>query len=388
MKVRTGHFHFEPGEFAERKAATIDAMTRAGHSALLIFRQESMYWLTGYDTFGYVHFQAMVLCEDGRIFLLTRSADRLQARFTSNLDDIRIWKDGQDATPEAELRGMLDGFGLAGCRIGVEWDAFGLTAAKGRRLADALEGFAPLAEASLLISELRAVKSFAEIVHVQSAAVLSDAALEAAVAATAPGAFEGDILAELQGAIYHGGGDDPANEQIIGSGPGALMCRYYSGRRNLDRDDLLTLEFCAASSHYHAALMRTLVIGRADPRVVEMHAACHEALLAAEAALRPGEPLSAVFNAQARVLDRLGFGAQRLHACGYSMGATFAPSWMDWPMIYAGQSYATRPGNVFFIHMILFDEAAGLAMSLARSSLVGETGAEPLSRALLDLIRR
>ena len=25
--------------------------------ALLIFRQESMYWLTGYDTFGYVFFK-------------------------------------------------------------------------------------------------------------------------------------------------------------------------------------------------------------------------------------------------------------------------------------------------------------------------------------------
>ena len=56
---------------------------RRGLAALLLFRQESMYWLTGYDTFGYVHFQAMVLTADGRTVLLTRSADRLQARFTS-----------------------------------------------------------------------------------------------------------------------------------------------------------------------------------------------------------------------------------------------------------------------------------------------------------------
>ncbi|WP_424934212.1 hypothetical protein [Amaricoccus macauensis] len=39
--------------------------------ALLIFRQESMYWLTGNDTFGYVHLQAMMFTDDGRIVLLT-----------------------------------------------------------------------------------------------------------------------------------------------------------------------------------------------------------------------------------------------------------------------------------------------------------------------------
>ena len=32
--------------------------------ALLMFRQESMYWLTGYDTFGYVFFQTLVLLDD------------------------------------------------------------------------------------------------------------------------------------------------------------------------------------------------------------------------------------------------------------------------------------------------------------------------------------
>ena len=363
-------------------------MARRGLSALLIFRQESMYWLTGYDTFGYVHFQALVLTDDGRLALLTRSADRLQARFTSIIPEVRVWVDAEDAQPERDLRDLLAELGVGGGTMGVEWEAYGLTAAKGRRVAEALEDFTRLTDASLLVSELRAVKSPAEIAHVREAARLADAALEAAVAATGPGAFEGDILAELQGAIYRGGGDDPANEQIIGSGPGALMCRYYSGRRRLDADDLLTLEFAAAWRHYHAALMRTIVVGRLDPRLVAMHAACEEALLAAEAALRPGEPLGAAFDAHARVMEARGQGGNRLNACGYSLGTTFAPNWMDWPMAYAGQSYAARPGNVFFLHMILFDADAGLAMTLARTSLVTERGAEPLSRASLELIRR
>jgi Xaa-Pro dipeptidase len=43
---------------------------------------------------------------------------------------------------------------------------------------------------------------------------------------------------------------------------------------------------------------------------------------------------------------------------------------------------------VLFLHMILMDSAAGLAMTLGRTSLIGERGAEPLSTRPLDLIVR
>lgn len=380
------NLHFDLAEFARRKETVLGEMAREGLSALLMFRQESMYWLTGYDTFGYVHFQCMVLTADGRIVLLTRSADRLQAAFTSIVEDVRIWVDREGAQPARDLAEILRELGLAGKRVGVEYEAYGLTAAKGKALEEALAGLATIADASLLVSRLRAVKSPAEIAHVRRAAALADDALAAAQARAGAGVDEAEILADMHAAILRGGGDDPANEFIIGSGPGALMCRYYSGRRRLDADDLLTLEFAGVYRHYHSALMRTFVIGRVDPRVRAMHAAARDALLATEDALVPGRPLGEAFDAHARTLEAAGFGHARLNACGYCLGTTFAPNWMDWPMLYAGQSYEARPGNVIFTHMILFDAQAGLAMSLARTSLVGERGAEPLSSAGLDLV--
>jgi Xaa-Pro dipeptidase len=41
---------------------------------------------------------------------------------------------------------------------------------------------------------------------------------------------------------------------------------------------------------------------------------------------------------------------------------------------------------VFFLHMVLADSDAGLAMTLGRTSLVTERGPAPLSRASLDLV--
>jgi Xaa-Pro dipeptidase len=361
-------------------------MTRAGYDGLLLFRQESMYYLTGYDTFGYVHFQCLFLGQDGDLVLLTRAPDRLQAQFTSVIEDIRVWEDRDGADPYAVLRDIVHEKGCARGRLGIELEAYGLTAAKGFALMRAFDGGRELRDASHLVSRLRLVKSEAEIAYVRRAAELADRALEAAHATAGAGVFEGDILAAMQSEIYRGGGDDPANEQVIGSGKGALMCRYYSGRRDLDARDQLTLEFAGVFRHYHVCLMRTVPIGKPDPRLVSMHAVARDALLAARGALRPGVSIGEVFDAHARVLDGAGHRAHRMNACGYSLGTTFAPNWMDWPMFYHGNPEEAGPGMVFFIHIIIFDEKAGLAMTLGQTQLVTKSGCEPLSQQSLDLV--
>jgi Xaa-Pro dipeptidase len=41
---------------------------------------------------------------------------------------------------------------------------------------------------------------------------------------------------------------------------------------------------------------------------------------------------------------------------------------------------------VFFLHMIIFDDDSGLAMTLGRTSLVSAQGTDVLSKARLDLV--
>ena len=376
--------HFTREELAERRARTVKAMQAAGLDGLLMFRQESMFYLTGYDTFGFVFFQCLYLGADGRMMLLTRSPDLRQAQLTSVIEDIRIWVDCEGASPATELKAILDEFGCRGKTLGIEWEAYGLTARNGRRLTAALDGFCRHEDASELVSRLRLIKSPAEISYVRKAAALADDALDAGMATIRSGADEGEILAAMQGAVFKGGGDYSGNPFIIGSGPGALLCRYFTGRRKLDAEDQLTLEFAGAYRLYHSCLMRTVRVGPPIPRQMEMHAACKEALLACEDALKPGEPIGKVFDAHAQVFDRLGLSEHRLNACGYSLGALFQPNWMDWPMLYTGNPVIAEPGMVFFIHMILMDSTTGGAMTLGRTSLVGPRGAEPLSRASLD----
>ena len=58
--------HFTRAEYASRLDVAGTALAAAGLDGLLLFKQESMYWLTGYDTFGYCFFQCLVLRADGR----------------------------------------------------------------------------------------------------------------------------------------------------------------------------------------------------------------------------------------------------------------------------------------------------------------------------------
>ena len=378
--------HFTKEEFSERKYKVVQELKKQNLDGLLIFRQESMYWLTGYDTFGYVYFQCLVLTSKGQLILLTRAPDLRQAQNTSIIKDIRIWIDNSKSNPTDDLKNILSELNLKKTNLGVEYEAYGLTGRNAIRLNNSLKNFATLIDKSELISFLRVVKSPAEIVYVKKAAQLADRAMEAAWKYAHAGQNEAKILAEMQSAIFNGGGDYPANEFIIGSGKNALLCRYQSEKRILDTVDQLSIEWAGTFKHYHSAMFRTIPIGKISDKQKKMYEACVEALKACENKLKPNKKVGEVFDVHAEVLDRLGYKNSRMNACGYSLGATFSPNWMDWPMLYNGNTVILKSGMVFFIHIILMDSDNQLAMNLGETYLLTNNGNERLGRKKIDLV--
>jgi len=377
---------FSRDEHLRRIAAARRRLKGRDLAAILLFAPESHYYLTGFDTEGYVFFQCAVLTADETpVTLLTRRPDLEQARITSIIDDVRIWYDAEGANPAETLRSILAEKGLAGARIGVELNNYGLTGASHQRLRQALDGWCRLEDASDLVRALRIVKSPAELAYVREAAALADNALEAMIATAGPGVFEGEVHAAGQAAIYIGGGDVAASPPVLGSGDRALLVRASTGFRKLDPVDQLTLEFAASFRRYHACLMRTVAIGSHGEYQRRMFAATKDALEAMTAAAKPGRPLGEIDDAHRRVFDDAGFNHARLAACGYSLGSTYAPNWMDVPpMLYAGNPTPAEPGMVLFMHAILADSREGFAMSAGHTVVITETGAERLSRVPVE----
>jgi Xaa-Pro dipeptidase len=378
--------HFTREEFAARQQHACREMVRAGLDGLLLFRQESMYYLTGYDTSGYSMFQGMYLGVDGGLALLTRSADQRQSRLTSVIEDIRIWADSADANPAVQLRDMLATYHCRGKRIGVEYHAYGLTAQRGKMVDAALEGFCEVVDASDIVRLLRLVKSPAEIEYFRQAGRLTNEALAVSRRMTVPGAGVGAIYGEMMKTIMAGDGDPSASRWPMGAGEEALLIRYHTGHGKVAAQDQVQFEIAAAYRHYHAALMYVILTGKVDPRHRDMFRACADALHACEETLKPGNVVGDVFEVHARILNAAGYKGHFLNACGYTMGACYPPTWMDWPMIFAGDPQALAPNMVFFLHMILLNSDTGLSMSLGETVLITESGCEQLShvpRALM-----
>ena len=131
-------------------------------------------------------------------------------------------------------------------------------------------------------------------------------------------------------------------------------------------------------------MFRTIPIGKADPWHHKMHEACIEALINCENKLNQEIKLRG-FDIHAKTFDNLGLNKARMNACGYSLGATFSPNWMDWPMLYTGNSYIIKPGNVFYAYDSM-DSSKRLAMNLGETYLVTENGNERLGKQKLDLV--
>ena len=64
------NLHFSRTEFDTRIVQACQRMAGQDLEGLLLFKQESMYYLSGYDTDGFVLFQTLFLSVDGSLTLV------------------------------------------------------------------------------------------------------------------------------------------------------------------------------------------------------------------------------------------------------------------------------------------------------------------------------
>jgi Xaa-Pro dipeptidase len=378
---------FSRAEHLDRQGRLRRALKERGFDAMLVFAQESHFWLTGYDTGGFVFFQCAVVTADERpIVLLTRRPDLLQARQTSTIEDIRIWWDAEDANPARDLKAILEELGLAGGRIAVELNTHGLTGWNLWRLQKTLDGFCTLDNDDHMIRRLRLVKSPAEIEYMRKAGALLDRSLETVIGMARPGVMDSSLTAAYLKVVLEGGGDMPPNAPLFNSGPRAVYGRGVSTPRRLEPVDQILVEYPVAVRRYNVKTEWTILLGQATDRQRHMYDAARTTLARMTEIARPGTTLGEIFDVHADGLDRAGFRSHRYGATGYSVGCTYAPTSMDVPpMIYSGNPTRCEPGMTLFYHVMIGDSDSGYAMGVGHTLLVTEGAPEILTGLPDDL---
>ena len=365
------YIHFSREEFSQRQQKTREQLQKLELDGILLFKIEDMYWLTGYESDGFCIFGCMFIGTEGVLTHLARPADLANLSYSSICEDVRISPDTEDSSRAEHIKDMLRSLGMEGKKIGIQVDTMGLTPRLFIEINEILDGWCGLTVAPDFIRLLRLVKSPQELSYFRKAGEVMDIVMDKVIEATFPGAFEGDIYATFYDTLFRLDADLPAHIPPFGSGDSALNLRYTTKRKNVSKNDQVTLELGLAYRHYHVACMGVVLTGpEINNRHLKMHKTSVIALDAVQAALRPGTTVGELFDIYKATLEERGEHDAVLTVAGYTMGAMWPPTWMEEPMIFEGNPLVLEENMTFFTHMILNDRKTGLSMAVGETAIV------------------
>lgn len=384
MSATKAELPFSREEYGERVAKVRAELARRDLDALLVYWPENIYYLTGYDTLGYFNYQVLVLPRAGDPFLVVRRLERQNALDLTWLDGCEVYQDWED--PAETTVAALKRRGLGDRRLGIELDAWFLTTRHYLKLADAL-GSERLTDASQLVNRVRLVKSASEIAYIRAAARTVEAAVAAAIEALRVGATENDVAAALYQAAIAAGSEYTGHASLISSGSrSARSFATWSGR-TIRAGDPLSLEPGGSVRRYHAALIRTLSMGKPDDTIARMAEASLAGLEAGLQAIRPGARPDEVDRITKAPGREAGFGEYQVSRSGYSIGIGFPPDWGEGRTLglRTGEHTPLEPNMTFhFMNIIWYEGVTSVGFS--ETVRVTESGCEPLTSFRRELI--
>ncbi|MDQ3990138.1 MAG: Xaa-Pro peptidase family protein [Actinomycetota bacterium] len=179
-----------------------------------------------------------------------------------------------------------------------------------------------LRRAPRLVEQLRSVKDAAEVATLRAACAAADTALEGLLAAGGlrRGRTERQVARDLEDRMVQAGAAGPSFETIIATGANSAVPHHRPTDAELQRGDLVKMDFGALVEGYHSDMTRTVVLGSPAAWQRELYDLVMAAQAAGRAALRPGADVREVDAAARGVIDGAGRGEEFPHGLGHGVG--------------------------------------------------------------------
>ncbi len=172
-----------------------------------------------------------------------------------------------------------------------------------------------------LVTEQRMVKDETELSYLRQACAATDQALALVLPQVHPGVTERQIARWLDDALRDLTGDEPAFETIVATGENSAIPHHSPTEREVERGDLLKMDFGGRVAGYHADMTRTVLVGRGPSDwQSEIYAVVAEAQAAGRAALTATAAAADVDHAARSVIEQAGFGDAFGHGLGHGVG--------------------------------------------------------------------
>jgi Xaa-Pro aminopeptidase len=291
----------------ERQAGLRAALEAEGLDGLLVTHLPNIRYLTGFTGSA-----ALLLVRQDSSILV--SDFRYAAQAPQEV--------GPAATVEIDQRSVWDRLGRVlstdgESSIGVE--AHAMTVRDAERVSG-LTG-APVVPTTELIERQRAVKSPEEVAAIAAAAELAQEALKEVLPGVRVGQTELEVAAALEATLRKRGSEWHPFPTIVASGPRSALPHARSSARNIEKGELLLIDFGARVDGYCADLTRTMVVGaRADERQRMVHDLVQAAQRRAMEHLRAGMPAREGDALARDVIGAGGLGEAFGHSLGHGLG--------------------------------------------------------------------
>jgi Xaa-Pro aminopeptidase len=359
---------FPPEEYERRRREVRQKMALQGIDALLISTPENIFYLCGLDHMGYFAFQMLILPAHGTPILVTRAMERATvqdqvrdlihygysdgSRLPPSAGDPKTnppetvdlldsdanvfveptlqrhkrGRPGTEMPPVEETCNALAAAGLGGAHLALEEGGSFITPRIAQGIMSSMSD-ATWSDGTGIVDEVRIVQSELELRCTRRAATISDAMLQAGMAASGLGVNKREVMAAIYDAMFRRGGTYPAFVPLVRSNTSLVHEHGTWDDTQLSAEEILFLEISGCVRRYHAPMGRLVFINSAPASAYRAHDICEEALIAASKAIRSGVLAGDVYAAWHSVLDRHGLDAYKRHHCGYSTGIGYPPSW-------------------------------------------------------------
>ncbi len=343
-----------------------------GHGAAVITARSSVRYLSGFTG------------SSGVLWIPIDGAPTLVTDF--RYDEQARQEVGDAVAVHIALEGWISGLAavVGGATGPAAFEAEHLSVSEYERLAEILYGTA-LKSTRDLVGALRAVKDGDEVRAIERAVAVAESALERTLAAIdwASRPTERQVAARLAAELGEGGSETLPFESIVAAGPRTALPHATPSDRNVERGDLLLIDFGARVDGYCSDITRTFVVGPAVP----WQTAVHEQVLEAQALAREavaGEVPCRVVDAAARdALARHGVDRHFGHSTGHGLGLDVHEA----PSVSSRSEDTLAAGNVVTVEPGVYLPGRG-GVRIEDDVLVEVAGARTLTslpRALVEL---
>lgn len=352
-------------DYVARTRKLQDSLATHDLEALLVTNLTNVTYLTGFSGTN-----GQVLVTADRVVFMTDP--RYEARSSTLVEEAEISIYPSRLTEK--LQPLLDETRIS--RLGVESKT--MTLAERDDLQARLGG-TKLVPVAGLVEGMRRVKDAQEVELLRAAIALGDRAFGWVVDRLVPGATEREIALGLEMKMREWGADAVSFPPIVGSGELSAHIHHTPTERELQKGDLILLDFGCRLRGYCSDLTRTVALGPAteeQQRQYELVLRAQAAGIEAAAADVSGV---AVDRAARAVIEQAGMGKHFGHGLGHGVGLDIHED----PRLNRISEDTLTPGDVVTIEPGVYVQGTG-GIRIEDCVLVTEEGRDVLGSAPKD----